>query len=236
MAKVQAQKKKSSLPILIGVLVVAVIFGLSGGNEAPTTKKKGLGMGAFPTATKKKKGDIEYTQEDEKAKFGSVDTAATNAFKPQIVRRDVNSQLRTGASNGIPPLFAGGEAGWTYTGNMEVNGKPNALLENSGTGEGVFLKPGEKWKALTLVKVNEDSIVLDGPGGYRKTVYFNANTEEAPAEVAPLNPMQPGNPRMAGAIGNGGLMAEQNNLNSLPPVEGFGGNDRQGRRSRRNSQ
>jgi hypothetical protein len=230
MSKATTTNKKSSLPLLVGVLVVALAFGMMGGGDSKTSTKKSTGM-QFPTAAKKKKtGDIEYLPEDEKAQFASIEGGLPNAFKPAVEKKSL-----MGSSNAIPPVFTSGETGWIYTGNMEVNGGQNALVENSGTGEGVFLKPGEKWKSMTLKQVKSDSIILRAGDGFEKEIFFGSNESSATQMVAPLNPGPA--PRMAGQIGGGGqVFAEApQNMSTLPAIEGFGGNDQtNGRRGRRN--
>ncbi len=232
MAKATTQQKKSSMPLLIGVLVVLAAFGMMGGGETTSSKKKNSMM-QFPSAPKKKKtGDIEYLPEDEKAQFASIEGGLPNAFKPAVQKKALIGSSKT--SNAIPPIFTSGEAGWVYTGNMEVNGGQNALLENGGTGEGVFLKPGEKWKSLTLKQVKAESIVLRAEDGFEKEIYFGSNDSSAVQSVAPFNPGS--GPRMAGQIGGGQVFAESSqNLTTLPAIEGFGSNDQtNGRRGRRN--
>lgn len=233
MSKATTQNKKSSMPLLVGVLVIALAFGMMGGGSS-TTAKKGSAM-QFPTVTKKKKsGEIEYLPEDEKAQFASIEGGLPNAFKPAVQKKIVVGTTK--ASNAIPPIFTSGETGWIYTGNMEVNGGQNALLENGGTGEGVFLKPGEKWKSLTLKQVKPDSIVLRAADGFEKEIFFGSNESDAAQSIAPVNPGPA--PRIAGQIGGGSgqVFAEApQNMSTLPAIEGFGGNDQtNGRRGRRN--
>ena len=234
MSKATTQKKKSSMPLLIGALVVLTAFGMMSGGESTLAKKKSTTT-TFPTTTKKKKaGDIEYLKEDETAEFASLTGDLPNAFKPAVQKKELIGSTKT--SNAIPPIFTGGEAGWVYTGNMEVNGGQNALLENGGTGEGVFLKPGEKWKSMTLKQVKGESIVLRAADGFEKEIFFGSNNSDAAQSVAPFNP-GPG-PRLAGQIGggNGQIMADASqNMSTLPAIEGFGSNDQtNGRRGRRN--
>ena len=235
MATAKTQQKKSSMPLLVGILVIALGVGLTGGGSSKSATKKNTLM-PFPTATKKAKaGEIEYTKEDEKASFAAIEGEMPNAFKPAVQRKVMMGSTKT--SNAIPPIFTSGEAGWVYTGNMEVNGGQNALLENGGTGEGVFLKPGEKWKSLTLKKVKNDSIILRAEDGYEKEIFFGSNESDAAQSVAPLNPGPA--PRLAGQIGGGQIMAEASqNFTALPAIGGFGSNDQtnqtNGRRGRRN--
>ncbi|MEI7576708.1 MAG: hypothetical protein WCK51_07435 [Armatimonadota bacterium] len=220
------------MPLLVGVLVIALAFGMMGGGSGATAKK-GTAM-QFPTANKKKKsGEIEYLPEDEKAQFASISGELPNAFKPAVQKRIAVGSAKT--SNAIPPIFTSGETGWIYTGNMEVNGGQNALLENGGTGEGVFLKPGEKWKSMTLKQVKADSIVLRAADGFEKEIFFGSNQSDAAQTVAPVNPGPA--PRLAGQIGGGGQVFAESpqNMATLPAIEGFGGNDQtNGRRGRRN--
>ena len=221
------------MPLLVGVLVIAVAAGMMGGGSNSSSTKKNTSM-QFPSVAKKKKtGDIEYLKEDETAQFASIEGGLPNAFKPAVQKKIAMGTTKT--SNAIPPIFTAGETGWIYTGNMEVNGGQNALLENGGTGEGVFLKPGEKWKSMTLKQVKSDSIVLKADDGFEKEIFFGSNESDAAQAVAPLNPGPA--PRMAGQIGGGGqVFAEApQNMATLPAIEGFGSNDQtNGRRGRRN--
>jgi hypothetical protein len=54
----------------------------------------------------------------------------------------------------------------------------------------VFLRPGQHWKNLRLVAVKEDSIEIEGPGGLRKTVFFNDKniSSAAPTTLQALPP------------------------------------------------
>ena len=160
-------KQSSSLKKLLflgaGLVVIVVVAFPSG--SAPTTDAHPPKTVVATSSTKK---DSLYTKEDENAKFERISAATRNSFVP-LVTKGMGGKL---GIDGIPINFTGGEGSWTYTGNMTVDGIPNALLENSVSGDGVFLRPGQHWKTLRLIAVKDDSIELEGPDGSRKTVFF----------------------------------------------------------------
>jgi hypothetical protein len=132
-----------------------------------------------------------YTQEDYKAKFSPVNLTARDAFKPLIARTDRALEAPEGPS-GIPPALAGGVAGWTYTGTVEVDGVVQAVLENPTTGEGEFVKVGDSWKTARVMSITPTDIILSGPSGTAKTVRLQGTGQPlasgtlAPASVGPL--------------------------------------------------
>jgi hypothetical protein len=178
-------KKQPSVLVKLGPLlgVLGVILYFSSAPPAATAKTAKL---PFLPGQSKSKKDL-YLKEDYTAEFASFDTEINNSFKPLIVKKDPNSSMMAVNPNGIPSLFAGGDPNWIYTGNMTVDGVPNALLENTSTGEGVFLRPNERWRKLVMTEVLSDAIVLTGPNGYVKTVRIGVEESmtEAPA-VLPL--------------------------------------------------
>ena len=128
-----------------------------------------------------------YTQEDYKAKFSPVNLTARDAFKPLIARTDRALQAPEGPS-GIPSALAGGVAGWTYTGTVEVDGVVQAVLENPTTGEGEFVKVGDKWKTATVMSITPTDIILSGASGTAKTVRLQGTAEPlASGMLAPAN-------------------------------------------------
>ncbi|HLO97840.1 MAG TPA: hypothetical protein VK171_04520 [Fimbriimonas sp.] len=175
-----------------GVLVVLVLMIPQSEPPKPTGKKPPPGF-----ASSKKNNNEVVIEEDYKIRFDSVQDNLRNSFVPILTKKSLNAPT---SINGIPSSFTNGEATWIYTGNMTVDGVPNALLENTASGDGVFLRPGEKWRKLRLVKVNDLSIVLEGPNGATKTVFFvdpSTNNPDqgvsvpGPATLPPVG--QPGN-------------------------------------------
>ncbi|MBI1333911.1 MAG: hypothetical protein GC165_13640 [Armatimonadetes bacterium] len=178
-AKKSQQSSLTKLLVIGGVLVGVVMLFPSG--EAPKTGKK-----AITLFSGSKKTDDLYTARDQSAQFQPIDASLKNSFVPLVTKKDPNGPA---AANAIPALLANGETTWVYTGNMTVNGVPNALLENTANGDGVFLRPNQTWKAMRLVAVHEGSIEIEGPRGMMHTVSFNELTASAPEE--PLTPLPP---------------------------------------------
>ena len=206
----QNPKKQSSnlkkLLLVAGGLVV-ICFVAFPSSDPGNAVKHPMVFGAGDSASKKKV-DPYHLPEDDNAKFSAIGASIKNSFVP-LVTKGMGSKLETG---GIPNSFTNGEGSWTYTGNMTVDGVPNALLENSVSGDGVFLRPGQHWKTLRLIAVKDDSIELEGPSGERKTVYFadkslnvtsssgNNLSPLPPAAIQgnlPTGPAQPGTGRPA---------------------------------------
>lgn len=185
-----------------------IIMLLPSGDAPKTGKKPQL------TATKStKKADDLILPEDYKAKFDDLDKPMVNSFVPLVTKRDINGPV---AKNGIPADFAGGETTWVYTGNMTVDGTPNALLENTASGDGIFLRPGQHWKALKLVAVREDSIEIEGPGGAMKTVYYNElEITASMPDSGTLSPLPPATPQAVpnSADGNSNRRRRRNQNN-----------------------
>lgn len=189
--KSQGNPQMKKLLIVAGVLVVVVLMFPS--SPAPVTKGKGK-VGQFGSSTTKKGKEELVTSEDYKIRFDDVDSGLKNSFVPILTKKTAGSPS---AINGIPSSFTGGDSTWIYTGNMTIDGVPNALLENTSNSDGVFLRPGERWRKLKLVKVNELNIVLEGPNGATKTVYFVDPTLNNPdsvsvAEMGSLPPVNQG--------------------------------------------
>jgi hypothetical protein len=244
--------KSNLIKLLIGGAVVMIIA-FKATESQPVVRKKSSGR-PDATLTTKKKGKEDFLPEDYSAEFASLSERTKNSFKPLIASKNANSVLQPISPNAIPPLFAGGDPNWIYTGNMEVDGVPNALLENRQTGEGVFLRPRERWRKMVLREVGKDFIVLDGPNGYVKTVTIldeSATQTVAPAQVVvgtvggtlpPAGPTPNGRQafgndgrNITGQIGNGPNGGTQANIDEFTNDGSFDPNNQQrGRRTRRN--
>lgn len=136
-----------------------------------------------PVKKSAKKSKFQFSEEDFKAEFDRVPVQVKDVFKPIVYRGSTNN---TTAANQIPTRFAGGEAGWVYTGNAEVSGVKNALLENRQTGDGVFLKIGEKWKGSVVRSISTDSVMLEFDGS-QKTFRLVDEEAAAPRPAAQSN-------------------------------------------------
>ena len=188
MAKIS--KPVMYLGIVAGIAAVWIFL-----NPGDTPAGKRAAHKAPTTSVSSKQ--VVYTQEDYTAKFTPVNITAKNAFKPIIARR--NPLQSPEGPSGIPPALAGGEAGWTYTGTVEVDGVVQALLENPTTGAGQFVKVGETWKNARVMEINGEKIVLSGPAGTALTVRLHGPEEAAapPTGMAPARVQPP----LTGRIG-----------------------------------
>jgi len=138
------------------------------------------------TAKKKpisKKGQTQFTKEDEAAKFKPVNDSPRNSFVP-IVARHSGIGSADGLANAIPTDMTGGEGNWVYTGTAETDGVPVALVENRTSGDAVFLKRGERWKSAYVIQISEYSVILRGPSGTRTLGLVDENLQKTGTSVA----------------------------------------------------
>lgn len=182
----QQSSNLKKLLLIAGGLIVIVVVAFPSSDPGPVGPKKGFVFGAGDAVAKKKVDPLDLP-EDHKVKFESIGASIKNGFVPLVTKGD--GKLRS--KEGIPTSWANGEGSWTYTGNMTVDGVPNALLENGTSGDGVFLRPGQRWKNLRLIAVKEDSIVIEGPNNERKTIRFDdkgTSVALVPSAMQPLPP------------------------------------------------
>lgn len=171
MAKAAKAPAKKTSPIVWAGIVAAVVVAytfLSPG-DAPTKPS------STTKTTKKTTTKVgEYTQADYDAQqnpFPMVTLAAVDAFNPLIKKQivpkiePVNKQ-----SGGIPPEMTGGEPNWFYTGCPATDGVRTALFENTATGESVYVKAGDAFKAARVQSVDVSTVVLVGPNGASASV------------------------------------------------------------------
>ncbi len=189
---------KISRPMLYGGLVVVAVaaFLLTGEKPAAPRTEKTKTKAAITKKTSL------FTQEDYDASFDSVNETAKNAFQP-LVKRE---RALTGTS---PAALALGDPNWIYTGMAEVDGVSMALMENTVTQEGAFVKLGERWQGATVRRITPESITFDSPRGSQTILleshrqFLIEHAEDEPVstggmEFRPL-PVDPGNLR--GLIG-----------------------------------
>lgn len=170
-----------------------------------------------------------FTEEDFKATFQPYSGPAKNVFRPIIVRRTGTLGSADGAANAIPLDFTGGSAGWVYTGSAEVDGIPTALLENRSTGDGVFLRSGERWKNSVVIRITPTSMGMRGPSGDKTFTLVDdaprGGVTTIPAEVPPASVNAPNNMRgrIGGQFGSnnfGGGPAGGPNIQAVPEAGG----------------
>jgi hypothetical protein len=190
---------KPSRTVIYGLLtvVVAASFIFLSGGDAPA---KAAGKKTSVKNSSKAKESL-FTKEDYSAKFQPVTTIARNVFQPLIARSDMGGGGAAGPT-GVPSELTMGEQNWVYTGMAEVDSVPTALLENTSTQDGVFLKHGERWKQATVFQITPNELILVGPDGMHHSVKVLGSEEPAvtmPAGVRPLAITPPAG--MQGPIG-----------------------------------
>lgn len=185
----------------VGVVGLAAVGWIATAPEQPTSKT-GNAAKLTRKKTTPKKGVIQFEEADFKADFKPLNIELKNAFVPVVARKQGGFGGADGLANAIPLDFTAGESGWVYTGNAEIDGVANALLENRSTGEGVFLRVGERWKSAAVSKILTDAVVMKGPSGVKT---FSLVNEESPrmarSGFAPAGVNVPSG--LQGAIGRG---------------------------------
>lgn len=179
---------------LAGSLVVLYLFMGDGPASSPNAARKKVTKRVSAVTLKFDAEDFAANKDGRR--FASVNEPLRDAFKPLIARK---SMADMGAdAPGSVPFGIAGEASWTYTGMAEVDGVPQALLENSRTQDGVFLKQGEKWKAGTVYQIKPDELVLMDRSGALQTV--KVNIQETIPSIMQGGGFAPVNPPLRGTI------------------------------------
>ncbi len=190
--------------LVIGALILVAYFAISSafpGDAAIASKKP-----THKKVTSSKKDN--YTEEDYSAKFAPINVALKNSFKPLVAKAGPGDLAGAAplALNAIPNAFVG-EANWTYTGTVVIDGVEQVLFENRSSGDNVFLRNGQRWKGVSVSNITQDSVTLSAPSG--QTVVLHLLTEDDTigpgtppiAQSAPVGPVTV-NPRsMRGNIG-----------------------------------
>ena len=259
MSTAPSPKQKMSPTIKWALIVgaVAVVYTLVSGPDNSTT---------LTTAKKTKKASKDaglYTEEDTRAKFASISAAPHDVFTP-LVKKQVMLAIKPDVPGSIMGALTGGEGNWYYTGVVELDGTKQALLENTVSGESVYVSPGETWKAARIASVDISTIVMIGPDGTEVKVpitQYGAAPGAVAATITPgttpgTQPLAVGGAPIRGQIGaptnvgvrpvpgmatmtmpDGSTMQvpfDQNALNSA--TDQSGGRRRGGRRNRNNPQ
>lgn len=187
---------KISRPMLYGTLaIVAVVAWVMSSPEDVAAPAK-------PKAANKSSSSAKtelFTKADREAAFVPVNAATPNAFKP-IVARTTGPSAGLLEPNAIPADFAGGDPNWIYSGMATVDGVGFALVENTATSDGEFIKVNENWRRSRVLKLTPESLTLENERGVVRTVRIKTKEDELPP--LPGGGLEPVNP-LEGPIGNG---------------------------------
>ena len=175
----------------VGLVAAYVVYGaLFPSDDAPTTVRRPK------PPVKKSGGESDYLLTDYTFKIDPLpDTTATkDAFRPLVIKSSV------GDKNGIQSID-----NYTYSGMAQLNGVSNGLLENSQTGQGDFVQPGQHWHDQWLViKVTPEEMDLRSDVTEATTVLLaGAAATKATSTAGPATVAAGGssNPVMVGPIG-----------------------------------
>jgi hypothetical protein len=175
----------------VGLVAAYVVYGalFPSDDTAPTIR------GPKPPV-KKSSGASDYLPTDYTFKIAPLaDTTPTkDAFRPLVVKSSV------GDKNGIQSID-----NYTYSGMAQLNGVSNGLLENSQTGQGDFVQPGQHWHDQWLViKITPEEMDLRSDATEATTVLLaGAAAAKSAASAGPTTVAAGGssNPVMVGPIG-----------------------------------
>lgn len=192
---------KISRPVLYTALLGALAYAVVLYTE-PDSKRAPAKPKRTTVATTSKS---LFTEEDYKMTFDRYEAEPRNAFKPVVARLSGNEALLAQRLDGLPTAFTGGDPNWRYTGTATIDGVRVALIENTVTGDGVFLHEGESWKQAILTRIEDEAIVMVGPGGgVRRIRLGEPDLDPDPLPLggtASVAPMRVGGANLSGPIG-----------------------------------
>jgi len=196
--------------LVAAYLVYGVVFP---SDDAPVARPKPKAV--VKTTT----GETDYLDTDYSYQVAPLpDTVSPkDAFKPLVYKEQ---------AGGGPASIDN----YTYSGMAQLNGVANGLLENSQTGQGDFVQPGQHWHDHLVVQVNPDQIELKNDAGDITTLLAGAASLKAgAATAAAAAPV--GNPLMVGSIGGNADISIQADTSGQQNQNG--GRRRGGRRGNR---
>ncbi|RYG26086.1 hypothetical protein EON82_04675 [bacterium] len=168
MASVATTPKRKTSPVVWVAIVAAAAAAFI--LTAPSDTSSAATSTAKKTSKSRAKDDGLYTEADRMAKFASITTPVADVFNPLVKKpilavKPPTQPADPATAGSIDLRLTGGEAGWYYTGLVELDGKRQALLENTKTGETMYVSAGEGWKAARVSNVDIEAVVLIGPDG-----------------------------------------------------------------------
>jgi len=108
----------------------------------------------------------------------------------------------------LPPAPVNPFAGWVYSGTVTIGGTTYALVENSASKQGQYLRQGDRWMGAIVTAIAPAMLTLNAGGQITtlpKSDAFNATPLNAPpAQGQPGQPGQPGVPGPPGPPGQPG--------------------------------
>ena len=172
--------------IYLAVVALGVVGFLMTDPGATGVRKSG---GTTKRTTKKSAKLEVFIKEDMEAKFARLNEPVKNSFKPLVFK--ASGSTATLLANQIPTSFTGGKTVWTYTGTVVIDDVPMALVEETGTQQGEYLKVGDVWKFASVLEITPNSLTMAGPDGSSRKLVLIENRPIVPdSEIsAPVNPL-----------------------------------------------
>lgn len=193
------------------VAIGSVLYVYTSGGDGSTPIKK-----MPPKSKVGGTGTTDYNPLDYSLQTADLKVAPKDAFLPLVARG--NGSNAEGGPIGIPPYLTGGED-WNYTGMVQVNGKPEAVLESPKTSDTVFLTIGQRWKKAKVKRISDSAVELADDQG--KT--FVVKMSEAPVKNDTLPPVDQNAQAQQSPL-TGPINPQQLNVTPLPAVgNGYGG-------------
>lgn len=160
---VKLNSKTIVFAALVIVVIWAIVLKMSPSPPAVTSHKVRVQMGASSAIA----DTTGVTQADYSARFiRYVGGNRRNPFTPLIA-----------SSSGAPDDPSNG---WSLTGINTIDGVTSAVLENSGTGDTAFVKPGDRWNGLRVVSIGMDNVILQSGAGLETVLSFPADAASGP--------------------------------------------------------
>lgn len=156
---------KVSRPVIYTALAAVAAYALVLNTQPDTTTTRHVFLTRNTTQAAADPNGI--LPEDLNAHFPRYSGGARDPFAPEVVI--ARPKTVTGASAGRNRTNA---TGWALTGINSINGVASALIENSATGDSVFLQPGDRWQGLRVVAIKDDRVVFQNALGREDTLTF----------------------------------------------------------------
>lgn len=161
---------KVSRPVIytaVGAVVAAAIVFLT----EPDPVKRHTHIRVTPTASAAPDG---FTPEDLNAHFVRYTGKRRDVFAP-AVSPPKPAAARLAAK---PPLITGQRGTWTLTGINTVDGVTTALVENSAADDSVFLRAGDTWHGLHVLRIGGDAVVFQNALGQQTKLAFATTADD----------------------------------------------------------
>jgi hypothetical protein len=152
-----AKISRPAVYTLVGAVAVYAWFILTQPDVPVPTRKVHVLLHAAP-------GADDFAAADLSAHFARYQAGKRDPFLPHLP-----------ASAGLAASKAASHAEpgkWALTGISSLNGVPNALVENSVTGDSVFLKPGDRWHGLRVLSIGTDAVAFINALGQQTSLAF----------------------------------------------------------------